>query len=164
MDTSPRSRGTGWSFFQWFSGIVGGLAAFLGLFILFGPVDEYVGLGGDLSWRVGDIADAWMYGLLIAGAALLLICLSMLVAGRRRVSMPSTTRSDLLVHFGVFLVVNAFIWIQDFAIGGGLDYAYWTTIPWGAALAIHAAYVAGAASARQMPVVEPEVEKELQHH
>ncbi len=38
-------------------GIVGGIAAFLGLFILFGPEDEYVGLGGDFSWRVGDISS-----------------------------------------------------------------------------------------------------------
>lgn len=34
--------------------------------------------------------------------------------------------------------MNAFIWIQDIAIGGGVSYAYWITIPWGIGLAIHA--------------------------
>lgn len=47
--------------------------------------------------------------------------------------------TDLLWHIGVFVIVNAFLWIQDFAAGGGLDYAYWTTIPWGVGLALHVA-------------------------
>ena len=52
--------------------------------------------------------------------------------------------SSLLWHAGVFVVVNAFLWIQDIVAGGGLEYAYWTTLPWGAGLAIHAlAYFLG---------------------
>ena len=46
--------------------------------------------------------------------------------------------SGLIWHAGIFLVVNAFLWLQDIAVGGGVEYAYWTTIPWGAGLAIHA--------------------------
>ena len=45
--------------------------------------------------------------------------------------------TDLLWHIGVFVVVNAFLWIQDIAAGGGLDYAYWTTIAWGFGLLLH---------------------------
>ena len=37
--------------------------------------------------------------------------------------------SSLLWHAGTFVVVNAFLWIQDIVAGGGLEYAYWTTIP-----------------------------------
>ena len=35
-------------------------------------------------------------------------------------------------------IVNAFLWLQDLATGGGLEYAYWTTIPWGIGLLAHA--------------------------
>ncbi len=47
-------------------------------------------------------------------------------------------RNGLLVHTVVFVLVNAFLWIQDLLAGGGIDWAYWTTIPWGIGLAIHA--------------------------
>lgn len=30
----------------------------------------------------------------------------------------------LLWHAGVFVLVNAFIWLQDIAIVGGVDYAW----------------------------------------
>ncbi len=50
----------------------------------------------------------------------------------------STDLTDLVWHAGIFLVVNAFLWAQDIIVGGGLDYAYWTTIPWGIGLATHA--------------------------
>ncbi len=36
--------------------------AFLGVFILVADEDQYVGIGGDLSWRVGDISSAWATG------------------------------------------------------------------------------------------------------
>jgi hypothetical protein len=63
----------------------------------------------------------------------------------------------------VFPPVNAFVWIQDFAIGGGLDYAYWVTIPWAIGLAIHAAiYFFGPKPTEALP--ENVSEKELQHH
>jgi hypothetical protein len=41
-------------------------------------------------------------------------------------------------HTGFFVVVNAFLWIQDIVAGEGLEYAYWITIPWGVGLISHA--------------------------
>lgn len=158
QDTS--FRGGGWTFTEWFFGIVGGIAAFLGLFILFGPDDEYVGLGGDLAWRVADISDVWMYSLLVGGFVLLGIAVYMAIVGRNRPKIEATPLSDLMLHVGVFVAVNAFVWIQDYAIGGGLDYALWMTIPWGIGLAIHAATY----FLRPKPVDVPAPEKELQHH
>jgi len=38
-------------------GIFGAFAVFLGLFILFGGEDRYLGFGG-FTWRAGDIASA----------------------------------------------------------------------------------------------------------
>ncbi len=163
QDTSYKTGGSGWSFTEWLFGIVGGIAAFLGLFIMFGSEDEYVGLGGDLSWRVGDISSAWMYGLAFGGLALLAIAIFMAVAGRNRPRVESTPLSDLVLHAGVFIAVNAFVWIQDFAIGGGLDYAYWLTIPWAIGLAIHAGvYFFGPKPAAALP--EETAKRELQHH
>jgi hypothetical protein len=140
---SDRTGGSpGWRFTEWLLGIVGGIAAFLGLFILFGGDEQSVGLGGDWSWQVGDISTPWAYGLLIGGAVLLLGALVMVIRGRDRVvdaTDADRDRAGLWWHIGIFVVVNAFIWIQDIAIGEGVDYAYWITIPWGIGLAIHAA-------------------------
>lgn len=137
MRASP-SRG----FFEWLLGILGGVATFLGLFVLFADSDQYIGIGGDLSWRVGDISSAWAYGLLAGGLVLLILALGIIFFGRttagRTARTEPTNLIDLYWHAGIFLVVNAFLWVQDFAIGGGLDYAFWTTIPWGVGLAIHA--------------------------
>lgn len=36
------------------------------------------------------------------------------------------------------MLVNAFVWVQDIALGDGVNYAWWITIPWGIALAAHA--------------------------
>jgi len=158
-----RTRGSGWKASEWLMGIIGGVAAFLGLFIFFGSESEYVGLGGDLSWRVGDISSAWAYGLLIGGVVLLSGVVFMLIAGQARTPMPSTPRTDLFWHAGVFTLVNAFVWAQDFAIGTGLDYAYLMTIPWGIGLAIHAlTYLSKAREAETVP--DPVDTKELQHH
>ena len=44
---------------------------------------------------------------------------------------------DLLWHLGVFVIVNAFIWLQDYYTGGGIEWAFWVTIPWGMGLAFH---------------------------
>ena len=44
----------------------------------------------------------------------------------------------ILIHVVVFALVNTFLWIQDIAGGGGVDWAYWTTVPWGIGLMIHA--------------------------
>lgn len=139
-----QERGPSWTFTEWLLGIVGGIGVFLGLFILFAGEDQYVGIGGDLSWRVGDITSAWAYGLLIGGGVLLLVGLVMIVLGHQRADerhTHSSALSELLWHAGIFAVVNAFIWVQDIAIGGGVDYAYWVTIPWAIGLAIHAVSV-----------------------
>lgn len=131
-------------FAEWLFGIAGGIALFLGLFIMFAGEDSSVGLGGEWSWTVGEITDAWMYGLLIGGAVLLMTALGMVMMRVGTTDEPRRQPSDLydlLWHAGIFLAVNAFIWIQDIAIGGGLEYAYWITIPWGVGLAIHALVV-----------------------
>lgn len=129
--------------------VVGAIAAFLGIFIMAGPDDSSIGLGGEVSWEVGDIAPAWGYGLLLFGAAALAGGL-VLVARARRLPKDGAVKADgwhdVVAHAVVFLVVNAFVWIQDFAIGGGIDYAYWVTVPWGAGLIVHA--VAQAAEGR----------------
>lgn len=47
--------------------------------------------------------------------------------------------TGLLWHAGTFLIINAFLWILDIAVGvPGLDWAFWVTIVWGVALAFHA--------------------------
>ncbi len=132
------------TFTVWFLGIVGGIAAFLGLFILFAGDDQSVGIGGDLSWRVGDIAIGWAYGLLIGGAVLLLISLGTLVLAPRSVREARRTAdalTGLMWHALIFTMVNAFIWFQDIVLGDGLNYAYWITIPWALGLGVHAMVV-----------------------
>lgn len=134
-------RRAGFRVTEWALGIVGAIAAFVGGFILLGGDNQSIGLGGEASWRVGEIDPAWGYGLLAAGAALLLITLGMVVHDRRRAPgapAPRSGMADVFTHGVVFVAVNAFLWIQDIAIGGGLDYAYWITIPWGIGLAVHA--------------------------
>jgi hypothetical protein len=124
---------------EWVLGIVGGIAAFLGLFILFGGEDQHLGIGGDLTWRVGDIASGWGYGLLIGGAALLVVTVA-LVARELRHPHEHGLRSEfagLMTHLAIFVLVNALLWTQDIAAGGGLEYAYWVTIPWGIGLLAH---------------------------
>ncbi len=162
-------RSSGWTATEWVLGIVGGIAAFLGFFILFGPEDEYVGLGGELSWRVGDITAAWTWSLLIGGLVLFAAAAGMVLYRRRQpratVAPVVAARSDLYTHAGIFLLVNAFIWIQDIAIGGGVEYAFWVTIPWGIGLLAHALahfYSAG----REVPATSmvEEEEKELLPH
>ena len=69
---------------EWIMGIFGVVATFVGLFIFFAGEDQSLGFWGDWSWRVGDIDAAWGYGFLIAGVALLVGVIVMLVQGRRR--------------------------------------------------------------------------------
>lgn len=47
--------------------------------------------------------------------------------------------TGLMWHIAVYVIVNVFLWIMDFAQGGGLQWAYWVTIPWGIGLAFHVA-------------------------
>lgn len=124
---------------EWVFGILGGIGAFMGLFILYADADQYVGLGGDLTWRVGDIASAWAYGLLAVGLALLLAAAGLLIWERRHphAYTEQSERAGLITHIIVFVLVNGFLWAQDIVAGGGLEYAYWATIPWGIGLAAH---------------------------
>ena len=59
-----------------FLGIVGGIAAFVGGFILLGDDRGTVDIGGMVSWQVSEIDPLWGYGLLIGGALALLGALS----------------------------------------------------------------------------------------
>ncbi len=45
----------------------------------------------------------------------------------------------LMWHTAAFIIVNAFLWGLDIVQGGGLEWAFWTTIPWGLGLAFHVA-------------------------
>ncbi len=55
----------------WLLGVIGGVATVVGLVILLAGDDQYVGIGGDWSWRVGDINAAWGWCLLVGGVAIL---------------------------------------------------------------------------------------------
>jgi len=155
---------------EWFLGIVGAIAAFLGAFILVGGENEYLGLGGDLTWRVGDIPAGWAYGLLSVGGVLLLLTLVLVLGDIRgkRVHRRQSEFAGLMWHTGIFVAVNAFLWIQDIAAGGGLEYAFWTTIPWGAGLLIHALVFMFAGRRAVMPIPaaisQEEETRELQPH
>lgn len=140
--------GPGWRFTEWLLGILGVVGLFLGLFIFVAGDEQYVGFGGDLSWRVGDVSPAWAGGLVVGGIVLIVSAAVMLVSGMNRFAdvVPAGRRSsEILWHLGIFVVVNALIWAQDLATGGGV-YAYWVTIPWAVGLGAHAiAYYMGAA-------------------
>ncbi len=79
-----RVRSTWRNTVGWVMGIVGAVSLFLGLFIAYAGEDQYLGIGGDWSWRVGDISSAWMYGFLIGGAVLLIGVIAMVYQGLRR--------------------------------------------------------------------------------
>jgi len=131
---------------EWVLGILGAIAAFVGLFILYAGPEQYVGLGGDLTWRVGEIESGWGYGLLIGGAALLGGAVGLLQWERRHPHeyQQQSERAGLITHVAVFVLVNGLLWLQDILAGGGLEYAYWITIPWGVGLAAHViAYLSG---------------------
>lgn len=125
---------------EWLFGIGGAIAVFLGVFILVAGEEQSIGIGGELSWRVGDIDPAWGFGLLIGGALLLAITVGVVISGAREehTRTQMSRRAELFWHAGIFVVVNAFIWIQDIATGDGIGYAYWITIPWAVGLAVHA--------------------------
>lgn len=125
---------------RWVLGIGGAIAAFLGLLIMFGGEDAYVGIGGPASWRVGDIDQIWAWSLLAAGAVALVAGV-MAFAAYRRVAgtsrAASDPRADLITHAVVFVLVNAFLWTQDVLLGDGVDYAWIITLPWAVGLVAH---------------------------
>ncbi len=161
-DTARVRRGMAWKVAWWLCLVLGGVATVEGLVILLGPEDDTVGIGGDLSWRIGDISSAWIFGLLIVGFGLLAVWLWMIVAGRRMGPLEITRRGDFYFHAGAFVVVNAYLWLQDIALGSGLDYAYVTTILWGIGLAFHAWHAFRAPVTET--VAQPAERSELQHH
>ncbi len=55
----------------------------------------------------------------------------------KRARERATSLVDLIWHLGFFVIVNAFVWLQDYFTGGGISWAYWVTIPWGMGLALH---------------------------
>lgn len=128
----------GWSVVGWLLGILGGVSLFVGLFAMFGNESASIGVGGDLSWQVSEITDAWVYGLLIGGGVALVLALGIALFAPRHEETEVSDVAELIWHGSAFVLVNAFVWMQDIAIGGGVDYAYWLTIPWGIGLAIHA--------------------------
>ena len=67
-----------------------------------------------------------------------------------------------LFHAGAFILVNAYLWLQDIALDSGLDYAYQTTIAWGIGLAFHGWHALKERDAEQL--AEREEPRELQHH
>lgn len=150
--------GPGWRFSEWLLGILGGVGLFLGLLILFAGDDLYLGIGGGLSWRVGDVSAAWAWVLLVGGVVLIITAGVMFMVGANRVGdvVPSGKRSsELLWHTGIFVVVNALIWAQDLTAGGGV-YAYWVTVPWAIGLVAHViAYYMGAAQSDQTAFPSP---------
>jgi len=131
-------------FTEWALGVVGVVALILGAVILFGGDGQSVGLGGDLTWQVDDVAASWGYVLLFGGCALV-VAAGALIFRDRRNPQPKEQQGEyanLMWHIGAYVVVNALLWFQDIAAGGGLEYAYWVTIPWGVGLAAHiTAYV-----------------------
>lgn len=118
--------------------VVGVVAAILGLLILLGSDNQHVGLGGDLSWRAGDVHPAWGYGLAAAGLVALVGAVLLTARLRTAPKIETGESTAFLIHAGIFAVVNAVLWLQDIALGDGLSYAYLVTIPWGVGLLSHA--------------------------
>jgi hypothetical protein len=69
-------------FLEKLAAIVGGIALFLGLFILLAGDHHSVGFW-DQSWKVGEISEWWGIGLVAVGAALILAFVISVVARRR---------------------------------------------------------------------------------
>ena len=127
---------------EWVLGILAAIAAVMGVAIMVLPDDEYVGLGGQqFSWRVGDLSPWWGYGLLAGGVVLGIVSVLLVRRDHQDLTPAEEQHSgmaDLAVHATAFVGVNAFLWAQDLALGDGLNYAYWATIPWAVGLAFHA--------------------------
>jgi hypothetical protein len=70
---------------EWFLAVVGGIAAFLGGFVLVAPESSTVSVwfGGDYSWTVAELGNGWGYGLL-AGGLVALVAGGLLLRQDRR--------------------------------------------------------------------------------
>ncbi len=121
---------------RWVLAIVGGISAFVGTFILVGGESQWIGIGGEMSWQVSEIDPLWGWGLLVAGV----VCIvAAVIAFRatRGITVEESPGADLAVHAVVFLLVNAFLWIQNVLVSGTIDYALWVTVPWAIGLGVH---------------------------
>lgn len=67
----------------WVMGIVGAIAVFFGLVFLLVADDDTVAFAG-FTWRAGEVASVWAWGLLIAGVALLAAAAAVLRLRRAR--------------------------------------------------------------------------------
>ena len=76
--------------------------------------------------------------------------------------------AGLMWHIAAYVAVNAFLWGIDLVHGGGLNWAFWTTIPWGLGLAFHvAAYLLEDSRFKERKYqrfLAEEREKERDHH
>ena len=133
---------------RWVLAVVGGISTFLGAFILLGGDDQWVGIGGDVSWRVGDIDPLWGWGLLVGGAAFLIGGIALILRDRATASAgtqpDASPGADLAAHAVIFTLVNTLLWVQSILITGTVSYVLLVTVPWGIGLAVQAAaYVMG---------------------
>ena len=66
--------------------------------------------------------------------------MSMVGAGtpEERARKHMEDRAALLVHVALFVVGNIAVWVIDAVTGGGIQWAYWTTIGWSIAIVVHA--------------------------
>lgn len=55
----------------------------------------------------------------------------------RRAEKRANDIAAFVVHALVYVLVNVGLWAMDLVGGGGVEWAYWTTIGWGTGLAIH---------------------------
>lgn len=56
-----------------------------------------------------------------------------------RASKRADDYVGLMWHLAAFIIINGFMWFLDWATGGGIEWAYWVTIPWSIGLAFHVA-------------------------
>ncbi len=136
------ARRTGLAVTRWVLTVVGAISAFIGAFILLGGEDQWIGLGGDASWRVGEIDALWGWGLLVGGVIFLVGGVALFLrdrtsrkAGAEPVEAPG---ADLAAHAAVFVLVNSLLWVQDVLVTGGINYVLWVTIPWAVGLGVQA--------------------------
>lgn len=71
----------------------------MGAFILFAGDEQYVGLSGEASRRVGDLAPAWGFGLLAVGVVTVLLDAAPVRWDRRRL-VPDAARGGPLIVRG----------------------------------------------------------------
>jgi len=97
---------------EWIVGAVGALSTIIGLWMYYGPADGVLQLFG-WDWDVAGLADAWPFGLIIAGA---IVMAGVFARLSQRLSLDGpTTKANvytgLTVAALVLAVGFALIWI-----------------------------------------------------